>query len=460
MLYNWGVNRLLIKVPGFRSGKRWKSIIASVVYLSFFVVLLAIIIPTSPTLALDELKPTNRSSMSVTGRTSSDKLVYLLRNGQVVQLAKADSDGKFIFALNKLEDGNYAYTVEACDTDKRDKCTRQTTLLVIDLKPPLKPSVIIPQNLPDNSEQEVAIKGEAEPDAKIVANVAGNELAQVTVANNGGYEIKTKLNPGTNSIQIKAVDNVGNESEAVNSSVVFNPIKYKVKVIHVTDGDTIKVEGEKVIRYIGIDTPETVHPSKPVQCYGREASAKNKGLVEGKEVMLEKDVSELDKYGRQLRYVWIGNILVNEYLVREGYAQSSSYPPDVKYQDRFVEAQRLARQEAKGLWGEVCNSSMTPAPAAQQPSPTSSAPSNVGGVTSIQQPTATQPPVAQPTEAPQTVTEQPLAPGGFGSSYTCNCSKTCPQMSSCDEAQYQLNVCGCGARDADKDGTACDSDCQ
>jgi len=144
----------------------------------------------------------------------------------------------------------------------------------------------------------------------------------------------------------------------------------RVRVVKVVDGDTVKLEDGRVIRYIGIDTPETVHPSKPIQCYGKEASYKNRELVEGKEIELEKDVSEVDKYGRSLRYIWIGDIFVNEYLVREGFAQSSSYPPDVKYQDGFVEAQRLAREEGKGLWGSVCANWGESAPS-QIPQPTS-----------------------------------------------------------------------------------------
>ncbi len=125
-------------------------------------------------------------------------------------------------------------------------------------------------------------------------------------------------------------------------------------ITKVIDGDTIEIKGGKRVRYIGIDTPETVDPRKPVQCFGKEASNKNRQLVEGKKVYLEKDISETDKYGRLLRYIWIDNILVNELLVREGYAYSSSYPPDIKYRKNFDEAQRLAEKENKGLWG-ICS---------------------------------------------------------------------------------------------------------
>ncbi|XOB46405.1 MAG: thermonuclease family protein [Candidatus Nealsonbacteria bacterium] len=121
-------------------------------------------------------------------------------------------------------------------------------------------------------------------------------------------------------------------------------------VIKVIDGDTIEIEKGYKVRYIGIDTPETVHPSKPVECFGIEASNKNKELVEGKKVRLEKDVSETDKYGRLLRYVYVNDVFVNDYLVRQGYAYASTYPPDVKYVEQFVQAQREARENDRGLW--------------------------------------------------------------------------------------------------------------
>jgi len=126
------------------------------------------------------------------------------------------------------------------------------------------------------------------------------------------------------------------------------------KVARVVDGDTVEIEGGQTVRYIGIDTPETVHPQKTVECFGREASNKNRELAEGKFVQLEKDVSETDKYGRLLRYVYADGLFVNEFLVKEGFAYASSYPPDVKYQDLFNIAQREAQSQNKGLWAG-CN---------------------------------------------------------------------------------------------------------
>ncbi len=138
------------------------------------------------------------------------------------------------------------------------------------------------------------------------------------------------------------------------------PLPYPfAKVMKIVDGDTIEIENGKLVRYIGIDTPETKHPTKGVECFGKEASEKNRELALGKVIKLEKDVSETDRYGRLLRYVYLQEptatspaLFVNEYLVKEGYAQAVTFPPDVKYADHFLQLQREARAQKKGLWGK------------------------------------------------------------------------------------------------------------
>lgn len=128
-------------------------------------------------------------------------------------------------------------------------------------------------------------------------------------------------------------------------------------VTHVVDGDTIDVniDGEiRRVRYIGIDTPESVKPDVEVQCFGLESTAKNKELVEGKQVRLVRDISDVDKYDRLLRYVYVGDEFVNLSLIEEGYARSVTFPPDVAKIDVFLEAERNAKAENKGMWGDVC----------------------------------------------------------------------------------------------------------
>ena len=159
-----------------------------------------------------------------------------------------------------------------------------------------------------------------------------------------------------------------------------------IMVTKVVDGDTIKLEDGTTVRYIGVDTPETVHPSKPKGCFGSEASAKNRELVAGKRVRLEKDVSDTDRYGRLLRYVYIDDVFVNDLLVREGFATSVSYPPDEKYQEQFRLAEQDARANKRGLWGS-CQSTTpksTPKPQSTAVSPTPQAtptPSSTGTYT-------------------------------------------------------------------------------
>lgn len=124
----------------------------------------------------------------------------------------------------------------------------------------------------------------------------------------------------------------------------------EVIVKRVIDGDTIELTDGRRVRYIGIDTPELVHPQKPVECFASDAKAENQKLVEGKSVRLVKDISETDTYGRLLRYVFVGDVFVNDYLVRQGFAHATSYPPDVLYQDQFLQAEKEAQEAKRGFW--------------------------------------------------------------------------------------------------------------
>jgi micrococcal nuclease len=124
-------------------------------------------------------------------------------------------------------------------------------------------------------------------------------------------------------------------------------------VVRVVDGDTIHVRlGDRVekVRYIGVNTPEVHHPRKGEEPGGREAMAVNRTLVDGRRVRLETDVQARDRYGRLLAYVWVGEVMINAELVRRGYAQVMTIPPNVRHQALFVKLQRAARDAERGLW--------------------------------------------------------------------------------------------------------------
>lgn len=131
------------------------------------------------------------------------------------------------------------------------------------------------------------------------------------------------------------------------------PTRLEGVVVRVVDGDTVHVRvGERVekVRYIGVNAPEVHYPERGEEPGGREAAEVNRTLVEGKRVRLELDVQERDRHRRLLAYVWVGGVMVNAELVRRGYAQVMTVPPNVRYQDLFLRLQRDAREAGRGLW--------------------------------------------------------------------------------------------------------------
>ena len=150
---------------------------------------------------------------------------------------------------------------------------------------------------------------------------------------------------------------------------------YKAKIERVVDGDTAIVnfifdDGSKYlkerVRFLGVDTPETVHPNKPVEYYGKEASDFTKSQLTDQIVWLQTDVGARDRYDRMLAYVWlreptekdlddedaIRNFMFNARLLLDGYAQLMTVQPNSRYANLFVYFQREARQAKKGLWGK------------------------------------------------------------------------------------------------------------
>ena len=126
----------------------------------------------------------------------------------------------------------------------------------------------------------------------------------------------------------------------------------EVVVVRVIDGDTIELDDGRRVRYIGIDTPETVHPDKDVECYGPEATARNRELVEGKTVDLHAGVEESDRNGRLLRYVHVDGRFVNALLVAEGYARASSFGDESRFRQVFVQLEQYSQLSDRGMWAE------------------------------------------------------------------------------------------------------------
>lgn len=157
---------------------------------------------------------------------------------------------------------------------------------------------------------------------------------------------------------------INDKSQApdVNTNNTFE----EAKVLRVVDGDTIEIDrgnGKEKVRFVLVNTPETVHPKKGVEFYGKEASNFTKSQLSGKTIYLQKDTSETDKYGRLLRYIWlelpssdnpsndeIKSKCFNAILLAGGYANVSTFPPDVRYVDLFREIEKEARNKGAGLW--------------------------------------------------------------------------------------------------------------
>jgi micrococcal nuclease len=135
-----------------------------------------------------------------------------------------------------------------------------------------------------------------------------------------------------------------------------SPDYSEIKVLEVIDGDTIRLSGGSLLRYIGLDTPEVrtkqggrfVYDPEP---FSLEATEYNRQLVEGKSVRIEFDIETQDKYGRLLGYCFVDDTFVNAKLIEEGFAVIYTFPPNVKYVDEFRKLQNEARNDQRGLWG-------------------------------------------------------------------------------------------------------------
>lgn len=159
--------------------------------------------------------------------------------------------------------------------------------------------------------------------------------------------------------------------------------KQEITVKRVVDGDTLKIDWsgkEESLRLIGVDTPETVHPTKPVQEGGVEASDYSKSSLTGATVFVEVDVQERDQYGRLLGYVYLSDgTQYNAKLVSEGYAKIATFPPNVRWVDLFTYLQKDARDNGRGLWSPASENGGVPQTRQPEPLTTPESPNEVTG---------------------------------------------------------------------------------
>ncbi len=217
-------------------------------------------------------------------------------------------------------------------------------------------------------------------------------------------------------------------SEKTEEKTNLKQLGQEVKVVKVIDGDTVQVllNGQtQTLRLIGINTPETVDPRKPVECFGREASNKAKEILDGKIVYLEFDPSQgtYDKYNRRLSYIFLADgTSFNKLMIREGFAYEYTYDNKYKYQEEFRSAQIEAEKNKKGLWADGACSGDVSEPVLKNSSSQTSSSQN-------------------------------------SNNSSCGSKKYCGDMSGCEEAKFYLNSCGLDRLDADHDGVPCESIC-
>lgn len=240
---------------------------------------------------------------------------------------------------------------------------------------------------------------------------------------------------------------------ALPSPSLAQPDRLAGTVVSITDGDTIVVEladgARERVRLTGIDTPETKHPSKPVQCFGPEATAKTTELALGKPVSLELDVQQRDRYGRLLAYVWPDGamLMLNEQLAAEGYALPLTIAPNVRYAEQFRQASTIARENGLGLWAG-CSADGAPTEAADYDGTTEDR-----VVEAPAAPAAPAPQAAPPAPAPAPAPEPAAKPGVAVLDLDC---KDFPSQAAA-QAELRRDPSDPHGLDADKDGIACES---
>jgi micrococcal nuclease len=255
--------------------------------------------------------------------------INIILNNEKVETIKSDEGGNFYFSLNLIEGENIFKANTTTSKGKFKESLIEKINYIIERPEEIEGADLLEDT--DNNDNNLNIKGINESEDK----------------NKG----KINVDPEEDTNQTQTGEELGEDEEINNDDQTqYYP------VVRVVDGDTVvvKIDGvDETLRLIGIDTPETVDPRKPVQCFGIEASNKAKEWLSGKMVELESDPSqdERDKYGRLLRYVRIQEgLFYNLEIIKQGYAHEYTYIIPYKYQTEFKNAEDYARENELGLW--------------------------------------------------------------------------------------------------------------
>jgi micrococcal nuclease len=180
------------------------------------------------------------------------------------------------------------------------------------------------------------------------------------------YRDRVRVQPSSPSAESPVPPGSGRKSQKAKSTKRSAPPSSaparQAKVVAVLDGDTIIISGGEKVRYAGLNSPESHHPDKLPEYCGQEAFEANRRLVVGKTVRLEFDERRRDKYGRLLAYVYVDGLMVNAELIRQGYAQVSTYKDNQRYHAEFERLQRSAIAMRRGLWGGCVDIRLPPVP--------------------------------------------------------------------------------------------------
>lgn len=171
----------------------------------------------------------------------------------------------------------------------------------------------------------------------------------LTYQHNKSYPSKTTSTKTNVSISFLSKNTVSPTPQV--SKIIS--INEEFLVTRIIDGDTFEIETNQKVRLIGINTPELRKSKRDSpDCFGVQAAQKLSELILNKKVQLEKDISETDRFGRFLRYVYVNNIFVNKQLVELGFAFAKNYPPDSRYKETLINAEKKAQENNAGLWNE------------------------------------------------------------------------------------------------------------